>query len=233
MVIAGQVHEYSSLRPRMHEYCSADQVCSMHPFTLAAWFLFECLSLLTYGNSQVSSLVATALYAAFYAFLRCSLLWWYEDNKVSPRRAHSDLFQFPLVCQSASNVVVLGSPDSLHWGGIHCPLQNSQCDLASEVCLRRQAYMRICISGVEGKSKQLTVEQPKLAALLRGRCCLYSSRSKSHLAPLYWLTICLPSPRVQCWPSFVWCASWCRHCGEPCPTICSGPVYAFCACKCP
>ena len=101
------------------------QPCSKHPFTLAAWFLFECLSILTYGNSQVSSLVATALYAAFYAFLRCSLLRWYEDNKVSSRRAHSDLFQFPLVCQSASNVVVLGSHDSLHWGGMHCPLQNS------------------------------------------------------------------------------------------------------------
>lgn len=85
----------------------------MHAYTPTAWFLFDFLSLRTYSYSQLRSLVATALHAAFLAVVRCSNFGYNEGNTVPPPRAQLDLIQFRLVLHSANNVVVMRPRPSL------------------------------------------------------------------------------------------------------------------------
>ena len=73
----------------------------------------------------------------------------------------------------------------------------------------------------------MAVEQFKLVILLCDLCSLYAFRYKRVLAFAYWFSICLPLPDVQCWPSSVLLARWCRHREAPCPMICRDLVHAF------
>ena len=134
----------------MPESRSGDQWLSMHAYSLTEWVLFDFLSFPIYGYSQRSTLVATTLRAAFVAVVRSSNLWYYGDNTVPLPRASFDLFQLRLVCQSPSNVAVMHTEASLHWGGTLSPLRNSAvCFCAGS--LLEEASMRACISRVQLK----------------------------------------------------------------------------------
>ena len=102
----------------MHELRSGNEWRRMLAYPLAVWFLLEFLSMPIHTYSQASSPASTALQASWVAVVRYSNSWYDEDNAVPPPRARFDLFQLRLVYQSPSNVVVMRTLASLHWGGM-------------------------------------------------------------------------------------------------------------------
>ena len=102
----------------MHELRSGNEWRSMLAYPLTVWFLLEFLSMPIHSYSQASSPASTALQVSCVAVVRYSNSWYDEDNAVPPPRARFDLFQLRLVYQSPSNVVVMPTLASLHWGGM-------------------------------------------------------------------------------------------------------------------
>ena len=132
---------------------SGNEWRSMLAYPLAVWFLLEFLNMPIHSYSQASSPASTALQASWVAVVRYSNSWYDEDNAVPPPRARFDLFQLRLVYQSPSNVVVMRTLASLHWGGMLWPLQNS----AVRLCvgsLLEEASTRTCISRVQLKLRR-------------------------------------------------------------------------------